>query len=73
MTLKISTTTLQKCFSIFFVMLPFFAIAQDSFDDDTDDITPAVPIDDYIFIVLAIGVYLAYRIFKTQIHNTTKN
>lgn len=66
MLLKINLSRFQKCCSVVFVMLPFLAIAQDPFADDTNDITPAAPIDDYVFIALAVGVFYAYRFFKTQ-------
>lgn len=67
MLLKINPSKFQKCCSVVFVMLPFLAIAQDPFADDTNDITPAAPIDDYVFIALAVGVFYAYRFLKHNI------
>jgi hypothetical protein len=60
-----STSRLQKIYSILFLLLPFFAMAEDSFNDDTNDLTPAAPIDIYIVPALFIGIYFAYRFFKT--------
>jgi amino acid permease len=72
MTPKNTTSRLQKGYCILFLVLPFFAMAQDSFNDDTKD-TQAAPIDDYIVIALAIGIYYAYRFFKTQYTLKTKD
>jgi hypothetical protein len=70
---KTSTINNQKGLSIFFVLLPFFAIAnEDPFFDDTDDITPVASIDNYIPLVLVIVIYFTYRYFKTQHSLKTK-
>ena len=60
-----STSRLQKGYSILLLLLPFFAMAQDPFDDNTDDVEPA-PIDNYILLALLLGIYFAYRFFNTQ-------
>jgi amino acid permease len=52
--------------TVAFVVVPFFtAIAQESFDDNTDDITPA-PIDDYIWLMLVVAIYIAFQFFKQK-------
>jgi uncharacterized protein (TIGR02145 family) len=57
---KTSTSRLQKGYCIFFLALPFFAMAQDSFNDNIDDVTPISPIDNYILVALLFGIYFAY-------------
>jgi len=53
--------------TVAFVVVPFFtAIAQETFPDDTDDLTPAAPIDDYIWLMLVVAIYLAFRFFKQK-------
>ena len=59
---------LQKFLTVAFVMLPFFAAmanAGDPFDDDVID-TPAAPIDDYIWLMLVVAIYLAFQFFKQK-------
>jgi hypothetical protein len=68
-----STSRLQKGYSILFLALPFFAMAQDSFNDNVDDVTPAAPIVNYILTAMLLGVYLAFRFFKTYNSIKTKN
>jgi amino acid permease len=71
---KTSTSNLQKGYSILLLLLPFFAIASgDSFLDNTNDDTPVSPIDNYILLALLLGIYFAYRFFKTQYAIKTKN
>jgi hypothetical protein len=69
-----STSRLQKWYSILLLLLPFFAMATgDSFYDDIDDVTPVSPIDNYILLALLLGIFFAYRFFKTQYAIKTKN
>ena len=64
---KNTTSNLKKGYSILLLLLPFFAIASgDSFLDNTNDDTPVSPIDNYILLALLLGIYFAYRFFKTQ-------
>jgi amino acid permease len=69
---KNTTSRLQKGYCILFLVLPFSAIASgDSFLDNTNDATPA-PIDNYVLLALVLGIYFAYRFFKTQYAIKTK-
>jgi amino acid permease len=71
---KNTTSNLKKGYSILLLLLPFFAIASgDSFLDNTNDDTPVSPIDNYILLALLLGIYFAYRFFKTQYAIKTKN
>ena len=64
---KNTTSNLQKGYCILLLLLPFFAIASgDSFLDNTNDDTPISPIDNYVLLALLLGIYFAYRFFKTQ-------
>ena len=64
---KNTTSNLKKGYSILFLVLPLFAIASgDSFLDNTNDDTPVSPIDNYLLLALLLGIYFAYRFFKTQ-------
>ena len=63
---KNTTSRLQKGYCILFLALPFLAIAQDDFIDDTDDLTVPVPIDNYILVALLLGVYFAYRFLQNK-------
>ena len=69
---KNTTSNLKKGYCFLFLALPFFAMAQDPFDDNTNDVEPA-PIDNYILLALLLGIYFAYRFFKTQYAIKTKN
>ena len=70
---KTSTSRLQKGYSVLFLVLPFLAMAQgETFQDDIDDVTPVSPIDNYILLALLLGIYFAYRFFKTQFAINTK-
>jgi amino acid permease len=67
-----STSRLQKGHCILFLVLPFLTMAQgDTFQDDTNDL--AAPIDNYILLALLLGIFFAYRFFKTQYAIKTKN
>ncbi len=66
MTPKTSTSRLQIGYSILLLLLPFLAMAQEAFPDNTDDVTPAAPIDDYAPLALLLGIYFAYRFFKRK-------
>ena len=71
---KNTTSNLKKGYSILLLLLPFFAIASgDSFLDNTNDDTPVSPIDNYLLLALLLGIYFAYRFFKTQYAIKTKN
>ena len=71
---KNTTSRLQKGYCILFLVLPFFAMATgDSFYDNTDDLTPVSPIDNYILLELLLGIYFTYRFFKTHYSIKTKN
>jgi Sec-independent protein secretion pathway component TatC len=68
-----TTSRLQKGYSILFLLFPFLAMAQEEFSDDTDDITPAASIDNYIPLVLVLVIYFAYHFFKPYRSIKTKN
>lgn len=59
---KVPAISLQKQWCMVFILLPFLAISQPEFMPgmgvDTDDVT--APIDDYIYVVLALVGYVAY-------------
>jgi predicted secreted protein len=61
-------TIFIKSYSIIlFLLLPIVAMAQSDFwEDDTDDVAPAAPIDDYIPVLMLVGFYFAYRFYKKQ-------
>lgn len=64
---KNTNSRLQKGYCILFLALPFFVKAQDDFPDNIDDLsTQEVPIDNYSLLLLILGIYFAYRFFKTQ-------
>lgn len=67
MTPKTSTSRLPIGYSILLVLLPFLTIAQESFQDNTDDVTPAAPIDDFVPLALLLVIYFAYRFLKPTI------
>jgi len=62
---KVPAISLQKQWCMVFILLPFLAISQQPFTQDTDDVT-AAPIDDYIYMVLALVGYVTYSFFKTR-------
>jgi hypothetical protein len=64
---KNTTSRLQKGYCILFLALPFFAIAQDDFIDDIDDLAVPAPIDNYILLALLLGIYFAYRFLQNKI------
>ena len=64
---KTSTSNLQKGYSILFLALPFFSMAQDLFDDNIDDVTQPVPIDNYVLVALLLGIFFAYRFLQNKI------
>ena len=68
-----STSRLQKGYSILLLLLPFFAIAQDSFNDNVNDVEPPAPIDNYVLVALLLGIFFAYRFFKPYCSIKTKN
>ena len=45
----------------------------ETFQDNTNDLTAPVPIDNYVLLALLLGIYFAYRFFKTQYAIKTKN
>ena len=46
------------------------AIAQEDFEDDTDDNTvPGAPIDDWVIPVLILGVIIMFFYFKSRKRN----
>jgi amino acid permease len=64
---KSTSGIFQKGYCILFLALPFFAKAQDDFTDNIDDLsTQEAPIDNYSLLLLILGIYFAYRFFKTQ-------
>ncbi len=63
---KNTTSNLKKGYCILFLALPFFAMAQDSFNDNINDVEPPAPIDNYILLALLLGIYFAYRFFVKQ-------
>ena len=70
--MKIIIILKKTILTVAFVIVPFFtAMAQEGFDDNTDDITPAAPIDDYLWLMLVVAIYVAFRFFKqNQIINS---
>ena len=64
---KTSTSNLKKGYCILFLVLPFFAMAQDSFNDNVNDVEPPAPIDNYILLELLLGIYFAYRFLQNKI------
>ena len=60
MTPKTSASRLQIGYCILFLLFPFLAIAQDSFNDNIVDNIPVSPIDNYILVALLLGIYFAY-------------
>ena len=63
---KNTTSNLKKGYSILFLVLPFLAMAQEVFPDNTDDVTPPAPIDDYAPLALLLGIYYAYRFLQNK-------
>ena len=64
---KTSTPRLQKGYSILFLVLPFLAMASgDLFPDDTNDVTPVAPIDNYVLLALMLGIFFAYRFLQNK-------
>lgn len=61
-----STSRIQKGYILLLLLLPFLAVAQEDFEPDTDDITPATPIDDYIILALVLAIYFTYRFIKLK-------
>ena len=61
-----STSRIQKGYILLLLLLPFLVVAQEDFEPDTDDITPATPIDDYIILALVLAIYFAYRFIKLK-------
>lgn len=61
-----STSRLQKGYSILFLLFPYLAMAQEVFPDNTDDVTPPAPIDDYAPLALLLGIYYAYRFLQNK-------
>jgi hypothetical protein len=66
MTPKTSISRLQIGYSILLLLFPFLAMAQEIFPDNTDDVTPAAPIDDYAPLALLLGIYFAYRFLQNK-------
>ncbi|RAR47262.1 hypothetical protein [Flavobacterium lacus] len=65
--------------TLLFCLLPHLAMADDSFDEDTDDLTPeeseppGAPIDDHVGLVFLLGIAGAfYFIQKKQISKEIK-
>jgi hypothetical protein len=71
---KNTTSNLKKGYCILFLALPFLAMAQpEGFPGGaTNTIDNQAPIDNYILLALLLGVYFAYRFFKTQYAINTK-
>lgn len=67
------TSRFQKGYSILFLMLPFLVMSQDEFNDNTNDVTAAAPIDNYILFAMLIGMYISYRFLKTTFKIKTRN
>ena len=59
---KNTTSNLKKGYCFLFLALPFFAMAQDSFNDNINDVEPPAPIDNYILLALLLGIFFAYRL-----------
>ena len=66
MTPNRSASRIQKGYILLLLLLPFLVVAQEDFEPDTDDITPATPIDDYIILALLLAIYFAYRFIKLK-------
>ena len=68
---KMKNFKYQITFVLLFVLQ--LAQAQPVFEsDNVQDVTPA-PINNYILLALVLGIYFAYRFFKTQYAIKTKN
>jgi hypothetical protein len=64
---KNTTSNLKKGYCILFLALPFFAMASgDLFPDDTNDVTPVAPIDNYVLLALMLGIFFAYRFLQNK-------
>ena len=63
---KTSTPRLQKGYSILFLVIPFLAMAQDSFNDNVNDVEPPAPIDNYVLVALLLGIFFAYRFLQNK-------
>ncbi len=70
---KTSTSGLQKGYCILFLLFPFLAIAQDSFNDNIVDVTPISPLDNYILVALLLGIYFAYFFLNHTAQSKQKN
>jgi hypothetical protein len=64
---KNTTSNLKKGYCFLLLALPFFAMAQDLFDDNIDDVTQPVPIDNYVLVALSLGIFFAYRFLQNKI------
>ena len=54
-------------YSFIFILLPLCsALADEEFPDDTDDLTPPAPIDDYVLVVLVAAIAVTFWFFKNQ-------
>ena len=69
MTIILAYLKHRKAHLVLFLLLPILAIGQDSFPDDTNDLAPPVPINNYLLLGIFVAIYIAFRFFKR--HNTT--
>lgn len=66
---KINNLTLLSLLSLSFFIMPILTSAQGTFEDDVND----VPINDYIYLGIALGAGLIFYLSKkTSCINSTK-
>ena len=56
---------IQKIFTLLLLLAPILSVMaqDDTFDDDIQDV-PGAPIDNYLLLLLVVGIYLAFRVIK---------
>ncbi len=57
---------IKTIITISFVLYATVAIAQEGFEEDVPDITPAAPIDDWVIPVFLIAIVMMYFYLKKQ-------
>ncbi len=71
--MKSKTATNQIIITALTILLPIVNLfAQEDFTDDTDDITPAAPIDNYVLVAFVLAIVLALYFKQTRQLTTNK-
>ncbi|MFN3908170.1 MAG: hypothetical protein ACK4JX_03985 [Flavobacterium sp.] len=71
--MKNKTVTNKIIITVLTILLPLTNLfANEDFPDDTDDLTPPAPIDNYILVALVLAVVLAYYYKQTKQLTTNK-